>query len=77
MGLRSLLLLLALGAGFWLFHNWRRRLRSQHHRPPPGEQKMLRCARCGLHVPASEAVQRDGRDYCSADHARQGPADGE
>ncbi|SDG26667.1 MULTISPECIES: PP0621 family protein [unclassified Duganella] len=30
---------------------------------------MLQCAHCGVFFPASEAVQANGRDYCSAAHA--------
>ena len=30
---------------------------------------MLQCAHCGIFYPASETVQANGRDYCSAAHA--------
>ena len=30
---------------------------------------MLQCAHCGVFYPASESVQANGRDYCSAAHA--------
>ncbi|MYM37558.1 hypothetical protein GTP38_24840 [Duganella sp. FT94W] len=30
---------------------------------------MLQCAHCGVFYPASETVQTNGRDYCSAAHA--------
>lgn len=30
---------------------------------------MLQCAHCGVFFPASETVQANGRDYCSAAHA--------
>lgn len=44
--------------------------------PPPGTQieNMTRCAHCGLHFPASEAVSADGLDYCSPGHVRLPPA---
>ena len=29
---------------------------------------VVRCAKCGLHVPAGEALVRDERYYCSATH---------
>jgi len=32
---------------------------------------MLQCAHCGIFYPASETVQANGRDYCSAAHAAQ------
>lgn len=37
----------------------------------PGEA-MVQCARCGVHLPQSEALDRDGRHYCSADHRDAG-----
>ena len=30
---------------------------------------MLQCAHCGVFYPATETVQANGRDYCSAGHA--------
>jgi uncharacterized protein len=32
-------------------------------------ETMLSCAHCGVFFPASEAVQRGGRDFCSQAHA--------
>ena len=29
---------------------------------------MVRCARCGLHVPANEAIAANGRWYCCEAH---------
>lgn len=41
-------------------------------RPPQAgtAESMARCAHCGLHFPASEAVRADGLDYCSPAHVR-------
>jgi uncharacterized protein len=55
----------------WLLFGARRR------RPPraelPAPEGMLRCAHCGVHLPASEALQL-GRDaYCSVAHRDAGP----
>jgi uncharacterized protein len=36
---------------------------------------MVRCAHCGLHVPAAEALSADGRWYCCEAHRAAG-ADG-
>lgn len=33
-------------------------------------QQMVPCARCGVHVPRADAVVRDGKEYCSPEHAR-------
>lgn len=36
---------------------------------------LVRCAHCGVHVPRIDAQTRDGRYFCSREHARKG--DGE
>lgn len=41
--------------------------------PPAGKplpEPMVRCARCGVHLPHSQALQHDGRSYCCAAHQR-------
>jgi len=37
-----------------------------------GSDALVRCARCGVHVPRAEAASKDGLDYCSQEHARLG-----
>ena len=51
------------------------RVRSQPPPPAPtkGSQDMVRCAHCGVHLPASDAVRAGGRSYCGPDHAAAGP----
>jgi uncharacterized protein len=46
--------------------------------PPAPAEPMVDCARCGLHLPASEAL-RDARAraYCSTAHRDAGPRGGE
>jgi len=39
---------------------------------PP--EAMVRCAHCGLHLAAAEAVQDGGLRYCSEAHRRAGSA---
>lgn len=41
---------------------------------PKPLESMVRCAHCGIHLPRSEALLQNGQTWCSADHARQGPA---
>ena len=31
-------------------------------------EAMVSCSHCGLHLPQSEALQKDGRHYCSQAH---------
>lgn len=46
-------------------------------RHAPRGEAMRACARCGLNVPASEALfDAEQRGYCSAAHRSLGPASG-
>ena len=36
--------------------------------PPPRIGTIVRCAKCGLHVPAGEALTMNEHYYCSAAH---------
>ena len=60
-----------LGLLLWLVWRWLfrpRRRRSAPGQRPPSVQNMVRCERCGLHVPEREALQDAGRYYCSVQH---------
>jgi uncharacterized protein len=70
---RILVLILLVVAVVWLV---RRALR-----PPVGKAdiqkasqagELVQCARCGLHLPRSEAREEGGLLYCSEEHARLG-----
>jgi uncharacterized protein len=40
-------------------------------RPPAGRaERMIDCSQCGLHLPISEAVEAQGRYFCSDEHRR-------
>ncbi len=67
-----MLRLILLAIAIWLAITFIRQL-LQSGKPParqhrPGEQNMVRCAQCGVHVPETEAVRDDGRYYCSERH---------
>ena len=41
--------------------------------PPPSQvSDLVRCARCGLHLPRAEARESGGALFCSEEHARAG-----
>jgi uncharacterized protein len=40
----------------------------------PEPERMLPCARCGVHVPASEALLLGDEAYCCVEHKAQGAA---
>jgi len=71
--MKALLILIAIAAGVWL---WRRGQRvsaaDASHKPADEPQPMLRCACCGVHLPASSAlIGREGRAYCCPAHRQQ------
>lgn len=35
-------------------------------------EPMVRCAHCGIHLPRSEALLKDGQTWCGQAHARLG-----
>ncbi|HEY1128394.1 MAG TPA: PP0621 family protein [Roseateles sp.] len=71
--MKYLLLLLLLGVLFFVLGARRPRPREPESRtpssPPPATPKaMLRCAECGMHLPADEALPGKGGVFCSAAH---------
>ncbi len=64
-----------LGVGLYVaFRIWRGgQQRDAARRPPQAPvagEVMVRCERCGLNVPKSEALADGDRWYCSEDHRR-------
>jgi uncharacterized protein len=76
--MKYLLVLAIILVAVWLWRKGRREeLQSRTPPPPPPAapgsiappQAMLRCAHCGLHLPAADAVRgADGTAYCSSAH---------
>ena len=74
--MRFLLVIILIVAVVWAI---RRGLRSMASRDeaaarPPAPGELVSCARCGLHLPRSEAREIEGRLFCSEEHARLGAA---
>lgn len=66
-----LLLAIAVGVILWWKHSQRgRRSGAAPSEAPPSAmpESMLRCAECGLHLPASQALPGRGGSFCSAEH---------
>ena len=69
----NLIRLVIIGLIVWLLYRMFLRLFSA---PASTEQKprklsshdMVKCAHCGIHIPASEALEQDGKHYCSPEH---------
>jgi len=65
-------LLLAIGViAYLLLRRWLARNASSTPSPPPAYAPMVSCMSCGLHLSRDTAIERDGRYYCSREHADQ------
>ena len=58
-----------------LFYAWFRGQRHNSARPPerqplPPPQDTVACARCGVHIPRSEALTLGKHSYCCVEHQR-------
>ncbi|MGM0563607.1 MAG: PP0621 family protein [Pseudomonadota bacterium] len=81
---RLILLVLLVGAGWWLVQSLRRQLGQSDREPPnqggegkpPQGEKLVACEECGLHLPLGEAtrLQQPGPDgdevryFCGREH---------
>jgi len=57
---------------YWLLKGYGKKVQGDE--PPPGvggEEDMVRCAQCGVHLPQSESLTTSGMFFCSAEHQRQ------
>lgn len=72
--MKYLLVLVVVLVAFWLWRKGRRdeiRAREAQQRPPPAVEApkaMVRCAHCGLHLPATDAITGPDGVYCSTAH---------
>ncbi len=76
--MKYILVVLVVMVGFWLWRQGRRdamRSRPAAKAPPAvgPPQAMARCAHCGIHLPATDAIAGPGGVYCSPAHRRAGP----
>jgi len=69
---KILLIAIAFAAAFWLLRGYRRRARSDAPASvKPDAEDMVRCARCGIHLPRGESVSSQQQFFCSAEHERE------
>ncbi len=64
-----LIIVLLVGAVLWTWRRPSTRARAQ----PPRVAAMVACAHCGVHLPALESLELDGKHYCCAGHLESGP----
>ncbi len=70
---KILLLALVFAVAFWLLRRYRRHIdRDPSRNPASATEDMVRCARCGIHIPRAEGVAaEEDRYFCSAEHERE------
>lgn len=71
--MKLLIVLLAVAAGVWLWQRGRARALRDAAAPRKSTKAlpMVRCARCGTHVPGNEAVVGQRGSYCTSAHRRE------
>ncbi|MFO7592874.1 MAG: PP0621 family protein [Pseudomonadota bacterium] len=77
----NLIRLIVIGLIVWLLYRMFYRLLNKPKTQEKGKikqsasspGKMVKCAHCGIHIPAEEALERDGHFYCSPEHRDAGP----
>ncbi|MDX5333044.1 MAG: hypothetical protein LPK58_03255 [Gammaproteobacteria bacterium] len=69
---RTLLIIAAIAVAVLLIRRLLAARPSGEDQPPRvrEERDMVRCAHCGLHIPANTAVRAGDRTYCSEEHRR-------
>lgn len=68
--MRYLILILLVVAAILVLRALSRRTRDEAADVPP-VGNMVRCARCGVYLPESEAIRAGDDFYCSAEHRDQ------
>jgi uncharacterized protein len=67
-------LLIFIAAALVLYFLWRGLRRGPGARKDAGQpadgERMVDCGQCGVHLPLSEAIQSQGRYFCSEEHRR-------
>ena len=68
---KLLLLIVAIIVVYFVVKGLTRKRRERAAAPSPGET-MVPCARCGVNLPRSEALEAAGGFFCSEEHRRLG-----
>lgn len=77
----QLIRILVILAALWMVVYFLRRAFGHGKKPDAGDTpaagtaRMVACARCGTHIPESEAVRANGRTYCCEEHRRSDESD--
>jgi len=67
---RLLFLLAVIVVVFLLLRSFRKRAPGQQQTPAAAEE-MVRCAKCGVHLPKSESILAGGKFFCCDAHRQE------
>ncbi|MDH3286717.1 MAG: PP0621 family protein [Betaproteobacteria bacterium] len=70
---KIILVVLGLLLAYWLLRGYRRYIERSSAPSAGATEDMVRCERCGVHLPRSESVAAQGKHYCSVEHREQQP----
>jgi uncharacterized protein len=76
--MRFIVLIILVVAAVWLIRRALRAARRDEvlQKNSSVQQDLVSCARCGMHLPRSEAREAGGRVFCGEEHARLGAGEG-
>lgn len=66
---RLLFILIIVALVYWLLTS-SRRAPPRRDEPPARPQDMVSCAYCGVHLPKSESILKEGKYYCCTAHSQ-------
>jgi len=69
--MKILLLVIPALLVWWILRLLRSSSAPADRQTRPPVENMVACEKCGLHVPEKEAIVREGKNYCSEEHARE------
>ena len=70
--MRFIVLIILVVLAVWLIRRAFRATRGPIQKESLQQQELVRCARCGMHLPRAEAQLADGLTFCGEEHARLG-----
>jgi uncharacterized protein len=70
--MRLIVLIVLVVLAVWLIRRAFLTSNKSRQAPPPMHGDLVACARCGMHLPRTEAREAGGRLYCGEEHARLG-----
>jgi uncharacterized protein len=65
---RLIFIVAVIGLVYWLLKSYRKS--ASQDEPSNATEDMVRCMKCGIHIPKSESLQKDGKYFCCEDHRR-------